>query len=88
MGSVPYFVQPFYYGNAYMLLAMGTYGGGVPMRCFCHRRPIGGAARVPMRSERCVNLLLIGSTTNWYQPGVCLSIVFHHTHFGGGGVGG
>jgi hypothetical protein len=98
MGSMPYFVQPFYYGNAYMLLAMGTYGGGgVPMCCFCHRRPIGGAAHVPMRlyatfshngSEWYVNLLLIGSTTNWHQPDVCLSIVFHHTLFGGGGCWG
>ncbi len=36
-------------------------------------------------SEQYLNLLLIGSTTNWHLPGVCLSIAFT-TPFLGEGV--
>jgi hypothetical protein len=39
-------------------------------------------------SKQYLNFPFIGSTTNWHQPGVCLSIVFPYTLFGGGGYWG
>jgi hypothetical protein len=95
MGSQLTFIQPCYYKHAYKLFTMNAYGGG---GCLCAAFATdslwgGGClcAHVLLRYL----LVNIGpklslkwpsnsSTTNWHQPGVCLSIVFPHTFLGRG----
>jgi hypothetical protein len=50
MGSKHYLIQPFYYKHAYILLAMGAYGGGGAHVVLSPRIPYReGAACVPIR---------------------------------------